>query len=370
MMSWAYAWSLVVMGGYALAFPGAVTVHPPLALTPSIAPYLYVAWHGGFPLLLGAAWAPWPARWTSPIPVAKRLIVSTVTVAAAAAGGAVAVAVLVTFAYRLPVIINGLDTTNMAAVTAPLAVPLVALGLGLALHGTRRRSGPERWSTVAILVCLCDLMLTYLSRTRYSLGWYFGRSLTLVSAAVVLMAMLAVFRRLKAQAERDATIDALTGLCNRRGANAALDQIVARCRRSGAPLGVLCVDLDLFKQVNDRYGHETGDAVLAEMGRLLTSSCRHGDVVARVGGEEFLMLLPDTDDSGTLFVAEKIRSMVAAMVVPGMHAGMTASFGVAALCHDDPTASALLRRADNALYQAKQSGRNRVVVSSAPATVP
>jgi diguanylate cyclase (GGDEF)-like protein len=141
--------------------------------------------------------------------------------------------------------------------------------------------------------------------------------------------------------------------------------MVARSRRSGAPLGVLSLDLDRFKQVNDRYGHETGDAVLTQVGRLLTESSRYGDVVARVGGEEFLILLPDTDEAGTLVVAEKVRALIAGMVVPGMSDGMTTSVGATTMRPDDLTTASLLRRVDVAMYEAKQTGRNRVV--NAPA---
>jgi diguanylate cyclase (GGDEF)-like protein len=220
---------------------------------------------------------------------------------------------------------------------------------------------------VAVLVCLCDLVLTYFSRSRYSLGWYCGRSLTLLSTGVVFLAMLAGFRRLKAQAERDAAIDPLTGLANRRTAFPAVESMVARCHRSHTDLGVLGLDLDLFKQVNDRYGHEAGDRVLAEVGRLLTWTCRLGDVVARVGGEEFLVLLPGTDEAGTRATAERIRRTIAGMTVAGVDQRLTMSIGASVWHPGDATAAPLLRRVDDALYRAKRGGRDRVVTLSAEA---
>jgi diguanylate cyclase (GGDEF)-like protein len=364
MMAWAYAWSLVLMSGYALAFPGAVTADPVLAVTRSMAPYLYIAWHCGFPLLLGVAWAPWPARWVTPTPIARRRAVAALSVTLTVVAGLALIAFFVTSVHRLPVLINGLDTSAMTRVTAPVAIPVVVLALAIAAYGTRWRTGPERWASIAVLVCLCDLTLTYAARSRYSLGWYCGRSLTLLAAGVLLLAMLAVFRRLKAQAERDAATDPLTGLSNRRSAQVTFDQMVTRSRRSGYPLGVLSLDLDHFKQVNDRYGHETGDAVLIEMGELLRRSSRHTDMVARVGGEEFLILLPDTDEAGALAVAERIRTLVAAMVVPGLPDRMTASLGVTTMQTDDLTTATLLRRVDAALYQAKLDGRDRVVAAT------
>ena len=98
--------------------------------------------------------------------------------------------------------------------------------------------GPAQcWSTIAVLVCLCDLILTYGASSRFSLGWYVGRSMTLVAAAVVLVAMLAAFQRVKARAEHDASTDQLTGLQNRRSAYEALEQMVGRSHRSGAHSG-------------------------------------------------------------------------------------------------------------------------------------
>ena len=364
MMAWAYAWSLVMLSGYALAFPGVILAHAPLGVTPSTGPYLYVAWHTGFPLLLGVAWAPWPTRWTSPTPAVRRRDVAVVTVLAAAVAGLAVVAVFITYAHQLPTLISGLDTRRATKLTAPISLPLVLLALATTVYGTRRRSGPERWAPVAVLVCLCDFALAYNSTSRFSLGWYCGRLLTLVSAAVVLLAMQAAFRRLKARSERDAATDPLTGLANRRSGQAAFDQMLARARRSGASLGVLSLDLDHFKQVNDRYGHETGDTVLTLVGRLLTRSSRYGDVVARVGGEEFLILLPDTDETGTLIVAERIRGLVSALTVPGMRGRMTASLGATTMRPDDLTTATVLRRVDTALYKAKQTGRNRVVTAA------
>jgi Diguanylate cyclase, GGDEF domain len=148
----------------------------------------------------------------------------------------------VLFARRLPVLIHGLDTTSMAKVTAPVALPLVLASLLVCARAVRGRAGPERWSSVAILVCLCDLCLTYSS--RYRLGWYTGRTLTVTASAVVLMAMLASFRRLKAAAELNAAYDGLTALVNRRSAYDSATAMIARARRTGTALNVLMFDLD------------------------------------------------------------------------------------------------------------------------------
>jgi diguanylate cyclase (GGDEF)-like protein len=362
-MAWAYAGSLVIMAGYALAFPGAVSTHPLLAATASTAPYLYIAWHGGFPVFLALAWAPWPSRWTAPTSPSRRAGTATATVLASVLTGALVVTVVVRCAHRLPPLIHGLDTSAMTRLSAPVVMPLVAIALVVGWRGTHGRTGPERWTGIAILACLCDLTLTYYASARFSLGWYAGRTMTMLAAGTVLFAMLAAFRRLKAQAEHDASTDGLTGLFNRRTAHQALEQMIALSHRSGAPLAVLSLDLDHFKLVNDDHGHEVGDAVLAETGRLLSRTFRRGDVVSRVGGEEFLVLLPDTDEAGALVVAEKLRAAVVLMSVPDLSRPMTASVGVTVLRPQEQSAE-VLRRVDAALYAAKHAGRNRVVADT------
>jgi diguanylate cyclase (GGDEF)-like protein len=362
-MSWAYLASLAFMGAYALAFPG-VTAHPPLAITPSMAPWFYISWHAGFPVMLGIAWAPWPARWTANTPASRRWTAAVATLGAVVVLSGAVVTLLTVDAKHLPVLIKGLDTYRMTVITAPIALPLVAVSLLAAYRGTRWRTGPERWSVLAVLVCLCDLGLTYTGHYRYSLGWYAGRSLTLVASGAVLVAMMASFRRLKARAEHDATIDMLTGLANRRSGYGALAQMLARSQRSLSPLSVITLDIDFFKQVNDRFGHETGDAVLGNTGRLLISCLRLGDLAARVGGEEFLVLLPDTDMAGSMVVAERIRAAVCGSPLsPGLPTQITMSLGVACSADGTEPAEALLRRADEALYEAKHRGRNVAVAA-------
>jgi len=364
--AWAYVCSLVMMGGYALSFPGVVSPDPPLATAASVAPYLYIGWHVGFPVLLGLAWGPWPTRLSRSTAAPSRqreLWISTSVVAAASAA---VVAACVRFVDSWPVLIDGLDLSGMLTVTGPVAFPIVVISLILTWRGLRGRTGPERWVAVAVLVCLCDLLLTYGTLYRFSLGWYAGRGLTVVSAAVLLVAMLAAFRQLKSAAEYNAAFDSLTGLANRRTVHASLTAAVSRARRAGTPLTVIALDLDHFKTVNDRHGHPAGDALLAAVGAALTAGVRDGDVPARVGGEEFVVLLPDTDEPSALLVAERLRTAVSRLDVPGVPQSVTTSLGVAHLDPWDLDASCLLRRADEALYAAKDLGRNRVVTAAPP----
>lgn len=357
-MALAYLWSLLLMGGYALAFPGVVSHHPPLAVTVSIAPYLYIGWHAGFPALLGAAWAPW--GWLDRRDVRRRRVMLLAAVTGMSAAALATVTGCVLEARRMPVLIHGLDTSTMAKLTAPVALPLVLISLLVCARAVRGRTGPERWSSVAILVCLCDLCLTYSSHYRYSLGWYTGRTLTVTAAAVVLIAMLASFRRLKATAEFNAAYDGLTALANRRSAYDSLAAMIARARRTGTPLSVVLFDLDHFKQINDRYGHAAGDEVLRSVAATMRHAVRDTDVCARVGGEEFVILLPDAGLLDARLVAERLRDQLRSRLIPAIGTSITASLGVAELQPADGTAEHLLHRADQAMYQAKARGRDQI----------
>jgi len=163
------------------------------------------------------------------------------------------------------------------------------------------------------------------------------------------------------QVEQRSRQDLLTGLANRRGFDEALDRELSRVLRSNRTVTLLLIDLDHFKAVNDSQGHQAGDRVLAAIGAALGRVARPHDVAARVGGDEFLMLLPDCDVDAGRLVAERVLAAVATAVGPH---GVTASIGVAAAPTHGRTRGAVVRSADEALYAAKAQGRNRVVASS------
>ncbi|WP_299819992.1 diguanylate cyclase [uncultured Jannaschia sp.] len=164
-----------------------------------------------------------------------------------------------------------------------------------------------------------------------------------------------------------AVIDPLTGLHNRRYGLSHLNRVAARCRAQGIRAGVVLMDIDHFKQVNDTYGHPAGDVVLAKVAQTLDNSLRHEDLVARIGGEEFLAILPDTDINQMRFVAERLRNAVEELridVPGGQVLQVTLSIGVALLEDRDDAASRAMETADKALYSAKGAGRNRVRIAS------
>lgn len=162
---------------------------------------------------------------------------------------------------------------------------------------------------------------------------------------------------------RDSNVhDTLTGCLTKARTQEQLDLEFRRARRSELPLSALMFDLDHFKQVNDRFGHLAGDAVLAAVGRQLREVLRGSDIKCRYGGEEFLILLPDTPAVGARRVAESLRLAFNEMTVrwEGTVVPVTASFGVATLRQGERDPASLVARADAALYQAKQDGRNCV----------
>ena len=160
--------------------------------------------------------------------------------------------------------------------------------------------------------------------------------------------------------------DALTGLANRLAISEALRHEYLLYKRTGASFAVIIIDVDHFKRVNDNHGHNTGDLVLNRVAQLLNDSIRETDFVARFGGEEFIVLLPNTTDAA-IVVAEKIRSAIANNEFPVVK-HITASIGVALAGLLDHTQDELIHRADVALYQAKNGGRNKVVLATTSPT--
>ena len=159
-----------------------------------------------------------------------------------------------------------------------------------------------------------------------------------------------------------ATHDALTDLCNRRHFLELLDKEIARAERHGRPLALAIVDVDHFKRVNDEHGHIAGDGVLKQIAEVLRAHVRGEDIAARIGGEEFAVLLPEESPDAARAFAERLREAIAAAAFApgGEPRRMTVSIGLAGLSTARATRTALMRAADEALYAAKEGGRNLV----------
>ncbi|WP_432495828.1 histidine kinase N-terminal 7TM domain-containing diguanylate cyclase [Kineococcus gypseus] len=179
---------------------------------------------------------------------------------------------------------------------------------------------------------------------------------------------LALVERLRARLAEDSVRDPLTGLHNRRFLDAQMATALGACAREGASAGVLVVDVDRFKAVNDTHGHAAGDEVLVAVAAALSSAVRPGDVVARSGGEEFVVLLPGAGAEATAARAEELRAACSRLEVrvAGARVRPTVSIGTAVHPADGADAPSLLAAADRALYAAKAAGRDRVVAAGGP----
>jgi len=277
-----------------------------------------------------------------PSMVKLRLVIAVVTVLIAASmldgGFGYNVAGLVVIFLTGPYIaIDSRDllTTNFSAVAA-LGIVLVALPLE-----------PFDKVGTAVFVALAVAVSTLLGR--------------------VLEASNRRAFMLELEQHRDARTDALTGLANRRSIDERGRIELKMARRTRTPVSVLLCDLDHFKSINDRYGHEVGDAALVGTAEVLRNALRESDALGRWGGEEFIAVLPATAERGAVEVAERMRQSIAAKRFPGLESGATISVGVASSGDfTDPLLEwdLLLKEADQRLYRAKRDGRNRVMAQA------
>ena len=170
-------------------------------------------------------------------------------------------------------------------------------------------------------------------------------------------------KKLQFELEDMARTDSLTRLANRPAFMERANSEFSRARRYSRSLSVIMIDIDHFKSINDQHGHAAGDEVLRQLGQHCSSRLRDSDFLGRIGGEEFVLLLPDTAQDSAYHVAERMReqlSKTSIVLDNGITLGITASFGVAAMNQEDADFNAILQRADTAMYEAKHGGRNQV----------
>lgn len=222
---------------------------------------------------------------------------------------------------------------------------------------------------IAVLVAV-TLAVFGLSLSPFAIGATAVFVLLSVAVSILLGRVLEASNRrafaLERELHREARTDALTGLDNRRSMQERGRVEMKRSRRTSTPVSVVLADLDHFKDVNDRYGHEAGDAVLIKVAAALRAALRESDALGRWGGEEFMTVLPATDARGAADVAERMRAAIAATTFEGVTARITISLGVATSQGlDDPAMEwdLLMKEADQRLYRAKHEGRNRVVTA-------
>ncbi len=222
----------------------------------------------------------------------------------------------------------------------------------------------------AVVLAVANAVLVLTSQ-----GWFsFGHLNIYLLPSLALASLLSYFLEarhlrafvLEAELERRATTDVLTGVANRRHFTETAEREIDRARRYGNKLSVLMLDIDHFKRINDTYGHAVGDEVLKILPGVVKPLLRKLDFMGRLGGEEFAVMLVETDGEGAAVVAERLRKGMAAIEVRalGVHLHFTASIGCTEVRVNEQAEDLkrALERADEALYKAKESGRNRVVV--------
>ncbi|WP_344656507.1 GGDEF domain-containing protein [Catenulispora subtropica] len=213
------------------------------------------------------------------------------------------------------------------------------------------------WTLLVVIGCLAVVLAEGTGPGRFTVWVEITASVILT--LVVILHVRAQADRLKRVLAQQARTDPLTGLGNRRAFDEAMDREIARHRRTRAPLSLLAVDVDHFKLINDTWGHAAGDETLASLGDLLPRLVRAGDVIGRIGGEEFGVLMPDCGHAQALARADSLRAEVSAVSGTWAHK-VTVSVGVATLPDSASTMTDLVIAADLALYAAKESGRDRI----------
>jgi diguanylate cyclase (GGDEF)-like protein len=235
-----------------------------------------------------------------------------------------------------------------------LLVPLVTLP---ARFGTRGVGAGVAFIGVLVIVIAVAVEPTHPLPPIYAL---FALLITLTAVAVLSTALM----RSDVDHRTEAVIDGLTGMLNRRALDQRLHELTAQAQITGQPVAVIAGDIDHFKRVNDEHGHARGDAVLVEVAYRLRKALRAYDLAYRVGGEEFLVILPGADVSAAAELAEQLRAAVAAEPAAGLW--VTISFGIAGSAGRELERERLLGEADTALYEAKARGRDQVVAARQP----
>jgi diguanylate cyclase (GGDEF)-like protein len=283
-------------------------------------------------------------------------------------------AVLATALNALFILVWPNIAARVVIVSAAISVYLIAMVLVLSRH---RRIEPSTSSGIMIAVCLVVTVLLMARLAYYVIVAPNVQSITAsgnivnaLSPALILtlpivgttVLALMCFERMRSELHRVATTDALTGLPNRRTISERAVQRFVQAKALAQPFSVAVIDIDHFKRINDRYGHDAGDHVLQRVANTLSEHVRGKQFVGRQGGEEFVALLEDANAQDAASAAERLRAAIAAATKPSeKHVEpVTASIGVATIDEDDVSFDDLLRRADRALYAAKNAGRNCV----------
>lgn len=377
----AYCFNALIAIPFFLTFPGAVQAGQLLVGGTQSSIWVWHAWHILFPLFVVLALLV-HARRDERAPGPQRIAATIAWSVVAAVALVVAIAIVVTaFHEALPILITTqrVPLTDSFYVVGGVATVCTGVALGLAAWSARCRSILHIWLAIVLVAYMGDVVASLAAFARYTVGWYVSRIGSMLAATLLLVVLLNEINRLyyrlgaahRELQERENSIrhlayfDPVTDLPNRRLLMDRLKQDLAQARRYGYALALLFLDLDKFKQVNDRLGHEAGDKLLREVGERVTRCVRSGDTVSRLGGDEFVIVLPEIahvrDAEAT---AQKIIAALSdPMYLDEEPIVITASIGIAVVTGDSGAdANTLLARADAAMYCAKNGGRNQYVL--------
>jgi diguanylate cyclase (GGDEF)-like protein len=215
-----------------------------------------------------------------------------------------------------------------------------------------------------LLLLIVSALVYHYIDLAFTIRFFATLTLTIIFANIVLSIIVDLHRRLLDQA----IVDPLTGVFNRRYMERSLSDAIERLRRNSTPTSLLLMDVDGFKSINDQFGHAKGDSVLKEIVSLIAKRSRKLDLLFRIGGEEFMLLLPDTKEAAAAVVAEQLRASIAESR-PLDDRQLTVSIGVSEL-QPGESPDSWMKHADDALYAAKKAGRNRVVCAGLSRTQP
>lgn len=272
-------------------------------------------------------------------------------------------------------VVNPHTGITMALVPAAAAATLFLSALMIIRH--REVSRPAEWAAATAMVLFgvtqgiaagMAMLQGPVGDAAY-LGFYVNYNFLTLPAGYMAMGMFVVFMLasdLSEQMREIAVRDELTGLLNRRGFSEQAAREFAVARRTGSPVSVVMTDVDRFKFINDNHGHATGDVALQHFAAILAADRRTEDILARVGGEEFALIVPGTTLEDAMLLADELRAKIDSqpMALGDSSVPMTASFGVAMISARDTCLADIIERADRALYRSKRGGRNQVDLES------
>jgi diguanylate cyclase (GGDEF)-like protein len=266
---------------------------------------------------------------------------------------------------------------GLSAAILPFAAAVTLFLSATMILKHRKRPRPAEWAAAITMIIFAVVQIPA-AVFAFGLGpeksvvielMYSHPTVLIIPAGFIGMAMFVIFMLasdVSVDMKEIAVRDQLTGLLNRRGFSEQSTRAYATARRRRAPISVIMTDIDHFKTVNDEFGHAAGDEALVHFANMLGENRRVDDIVARIGGEEFALVLPGTKIEEAISIADELceRMAVSPLAVDGRDVVMTASFGVAAISEKDTSLTDVIVRADRALYRSKRAGRNRVDLES------